>query len=454
MPNLPQNEEAERAVLAGMMKDHNCIPDVMARLDRESFLDPDTRRVFEAIVALHQRAPGGAIEPGLVRDELARTHPNGDYNECLDLIAGSLVSMGSLEYYLKIVQRTHAQRQFIVHFGDLLRQAQEQKHHDPRELLDAADVALSAMRNRLDGRQQKHTDMMTLLQEEMDRIAQRMDGKPDGTIGTGLPSLDRMLDGGVRPGELVIVAGRPGSGKTSLADTIIHHTTLMHSIPAAYFSLEMGQSQIARRLMALRSAVPVASMRRKPLPQEYAEMLGVVSDMGSKPIHVRDATLYKSALALRSEAFRLHRQHSIKLVVIDHLTLMHFPGKPERRDLEIGQITGAMKGLSKDINCPILLLCQLNRSSAYRNDKRPKLTDLRDSGNIEQDADVVIMLHREDEEHKDDAGWVKTNQADVIIAKQRDGKTGMFQLHFHGPTMGFSEISYAEDTTNDNDQFF
>jgi replicative DNA helicase len=399
--------------------------------------------LFGVVRRLYDRNRGEGIDGAIVRDELERT---GEVEaagglEHLGEILNTVPSSANAEYYADIVTRTAACRALIATCTDLIRDAYDQTEEDPRQLLEKADSALSAIRRRLDGEGNQKIDLLGMLQEEIGRIGDRMDGKPDGTISTGLLALDGKLDGGIRPGELIVVAGRPGMGKTALADTIIESTTLgANPIPAAFFSLEMGQSQISRRLLCLRSTIPVSRIRRgKVLPEEFQAFLGIANQIGHKPLYLRDSGMYRSGVALRAEAYRLHREHGVKVIVIDYLGLCHWPGKVERRDLEIGRLTGEFKTMAKDMGLPVVLLAQLNRKSQDRQDLRPRLSDLRDSGNVEQDADVVILLHREDYYHRDEEDYEPTHLAEATIAKQRDGATGTVTLHFDGTTMRFSD---------------
>jgi replicative DNA helicase len=426
-----------------MIVDPRCIGDVLAQVDRGSFFHTEHQVLFDVIYRLYNRNRAEGIDGALVCDELNRAGQMEAVGgiDYLKEIISTVPSAINAGYYAKNVADMAAFRACIVGFGDLMRRAYDQIDDDPGKLLEEADSVLSRIRRRLDGESGQKLDFLGMLQEEIERIGERMSGKPDGTISTGMFALDAKLDGGFRPGELIVPAGRPGMGKTALADTIIESAALgANPIPIAFFSLEMGQSQISRRLLCLRSGIPVSHLRRgKVMPREFQEFLGIANDMGGKPVYIHDGGMYRSGVALRTEAYRLHREHGIKLMVIDYLGLMYWPGRTERRDIEIGNITGALKSLAKDIGVPVLLLCQLNRKSQDRTDMRPRLSDLRDSGNIEQDADVVILLHREDAYHRDEQDYQRTHLAEAVIAKQRDGDTGTVILHFDETTMKFSD---------------
>ena len=430
-----------------MIQDYRCIPDVLVQLDQDSFYFPEHKVLFNTIRRLYDRNRGAGIDGALVRDELERT---GEIEaiggiEYLKQVVETVPSSASAVYYAGIVARTAAFRACIAGFTDLIRDAYEQTDEDPHNLLERTDSVLSAIRHRLDGESGQKVDLLGALQQELGRMGDRMDGKPDGTISTGLLSLDTQLDGGFRPGELIVLGARPGMGKTAMANSIVESTTLgSNPIPAAFFSLEMGQSQISRRLLSLRSNVPVSRMRRGQISKdEFQTFLGIANKIGTKPLYVRDSGLFRSGVALRTEAYRLHREHGIKLIVIDYLGLMFWPGKVERRDIEVGCITGALKSLAKDIGAPVLLLSQLSRKSQDRIDLRPRLSDLRDSGNVEQDADVVILLHREDYYHQNDDEYEPTHLTEANIAKQRDGATGTVTLRFDETTMRFSDAPNA-----------
>jgi replicative DNA helicase len=243
---------------------------------------------------------------------------------------------------------------------------------------------------------------------------------------------------------MIIIAARPSMGKTALAMNIIEHIAADQRQPCAVFSLEMSRQQLAQRMLCSRSAVDARKVQRGMLQeQELRKLQAVVAEMAKVPIWVDDSPSL-TPLELRAKARRLKSRHDIKCLMIDYMQLMDNPG-PENRQQQITEISRSIKATARELNVPIIALSQLNRASEGRDGHKPRMSDLRESGSIEQDADVVILLHREDYYKMSDADFQPDNIAELIIAKQRNGPTGTVKLTFNNRTTRFENLSAQAD---------
>ena len=279
-----------------------------------------------------------------------------------------------------------------------------------------------------------------LLQETYDKL-QSDEGMRTG-IETGFGELDEMTNG-LQPGELIIVAARPSMGKTVLALNMAEYMSATSKQPCAVFSLEMSRQQLAQRLLCSRSGVDSHKLRRNMLgPDDFGKLALTVGELSEAPLYIDD-TPGLTLLGLRAKSRRLAAKHDIKAIFVDYLQLMSAPGS-ESRQQEVSNLSRGIKALARELNVPVICLSQLNRAAEQREGHRPRMSDLRESGSIEQDADVVMMLHREDYFHRGEEDYEDTNTAEVIMAKQRNGPTGTVKLHFHGSTTRFHNLATHE----------
>jgi replicative DNA helicase len=257
-------------------------------------------------------------------------------------------------------------------------------------------------------------------------------------IHTGFVELDDML-GGMRPGQLLIVAARPSMGKTAFALDLLRHAGVMQDQPVAMFSLEMSTEELGGRMACKQAGVNNYAYQRCTLDaQAMSEVQMASVTLGEAPVHIDD-TAGISIMRLRARARRLAARHGIKLIVVDYLQLVTAPDYRQRRE-EVGAVSRGLKAIAKELGVPVVCLSQLNRQAESRDKHRPRMADLKESGDIEQDADVVMLLHREDYYHQDDPDWTPTRRGEVIVAKQRNGATGTVELAWDGPTMTFRNL--------------
>jgi replicative DNA helicase len=249
---------------------------------------------------------------------------------------------------------------------------------------------------------------------------------------------------GLQRGDLIIIAGRPSMGKTALALCIANHVAVTEGTPVGFFSMEMSREQVGNRLLCMHARVDSHKLRRNQLDtddfHQLAMAVGVLTDA---PLYLDDSP-GMSIVTLRAKARRMAAKHDIGLIVVDYLQLMGSPGSSNRQE-EVSAISRGLKALAREINVPVVCLSQLNRQSEGRTDRRPRMSDLRESGAIEQDADVIALMHREDYYNRTDEDYTPNNVAEVIIEKQRQGPTGTVKLHWHGPTTSLHNLSTSSD---------
>ncbi len=422
----PQNQDAEMALLGAMMMSRDAVAEVIpiiGRGDSGWFYLPAHQKLFEALLDIYDD-PSKAIDLVLVSDELRR-------RDLLDFIGGqeymiqlaeSFADWSNAEYYAKIVRDKGLLRDLIRCAGEIADQAYTGLD-EAREILDVAEQKIfSVTESRISG----HT---VEIREAIARLAQQLElGERD--VCTGLPTGFTALNeytGGFQPGDFVVVAGRPSMGKTALGLAMARHAALHDRKPVVFFSMEMSIDQIAQRLLCAHTGVDSQKLRRRMLnEEEIKQLLYACEEFRETPLFVDD-TPGMSVMEVRSKARRLKQRHDIQAVFVDYLQLMHSP-RAESRQVEIATISLGLKSLARELNIPVIAMAQLNRMPEGRSDKRPLISDLRESGAIEQDADVVLLIHRE-EYYKPEDESVK-NQAELKIAKQRNGPTGSLILHF------------------------
>ena len=426
---IPQSLAGEAALLGSIILEPACLAEVSQIVNVESFYRYEHRYLYEAMLRLAQREPGDSFDAVLVRDELVRMHKMEEIGgvEYLARILDSVPSAANAVYCAKLVKDKQVLRELIRAGGEICEKAYDQCE-EPAELLDQAEASIFAI-----GRREKVSsvrDIRELLPAAYNAVETRDPGKLTG-ISSGFYKLDE-LTCGFQKGDVIILAGRPSMGKTSLALNIVEDMLFNSNISVGMFSLEMGCLALAERLMISNTRLPLQKVRKGELDfRGYAQLADSVSRFAATNMWIDDVSVL-TPLSLRAKARRLKSAYKIGLIVIDYLQLMsiHEGNRYENRQQEITKISLSIKSLAMELKVPILLLSQLNRASASRSNYLPRLTDLRESGSIEQDADVVLLLHREDYYHRGERDYVNTNTADLIVAKQRNGPTGTVKLTF------------------------
>jgi len=439
---LPQSIAAEAAVLGSIIIDPPCFAEAAELLCIEAFGYYENRAIYEALLRISSRGDGKSIDAVLLRDELVTMAKMEDVGiEHLAKILDSVPSSANVMYYAKIVREKYLLRKLISACGEILDRVYEQCE-TVDELLDLAEASIFAI-----GRQNQASTMRQLselLPLAYEAIEKRDPNSLPG-LSTGFYQLDEITSG-LQNGDVIVIAARPSIGKTSLALNIIENMLLNEDVPVALFSLEMGGMQLAERMMSSLSRMQNQKVRRNHLDdKDYAELADGMGRLVPRRLWIEEASVL-TPLGIRSRARRLKAAYDIQCIVIDYLQLISAHGRHENRQQEITKISRSIKSLARELDVPVILLSQLNRAPANRSNFMPRLTDLRESGSIEQDADVVLLLHREDYYHKGRADYCNTNVADVIVAKQRNGPTGAIKLTFlpelsrfesHAVTPGF-----------------
>ena len=440
LQEFPQSIAAEAAVLGSILIEPACLADVAELICVEAFSRYENRWIYEALQRISNRGRGMSIDAVLLRDELVTMGRMNQVGvEYIGQILDSVPSAANAIYYAEIVREKYLIRRLIAACGDILNRAYDQCD-TVDELIDMAEASIFAI-----GRQSGASSVQQLnelLPLAYDAIEMRDPNNLPG-LSTGFYQLDEIMCG-LQGGDVIVIAARPSIGKTSLALNIIENLLLVEDVPVALFSLEMSGVQLAERLMCSVSRLENQKVRTNRLDEEdYAGLVESICRLGTKHLWIEETSVL-TPLSIRSRARRLKAAHDIQCIVIDYLQLISMQGRHENRQQEITRISRSIKSLAKELDVPVILLSQLNRAPAGRSNFMPRLTDLRESGSIEQDADVVLLLHREDYYHKGQADYYNTNVADVIVAKQRNGPTGAIKLTFRPELSRFESYAMAD----------
>jgi replicative DNA helicase len=425
---MPESLEAEAAVLGSMIIDNQCIGEVVERLTAESFYRPEHKIIFEAIVSLYEKNRGGVIDGVILRDELKKRETLDEVGgaEYLSRIMDSVPSAANIDYYVRIVKDKMLLREMIVSASEIINDAFDHGG-DTDEKLDEAERKIFAITDK------KVTDNAEILRDLVIRayeLIEKREGKLVTGLETGFIGLDN-LTCGLQPGEMIIIAGRPSMGKTSFALNLAEHIGVTNRQPIAVFSLEMSRQQLAERFLCSRSQIDSQLVRKGMLSTEHYHKLNeACGALYEAPVYIDDTSTL-TPLELRAKSRRLKSRHNIQAIIVDYLQLMHLGTmKVESRQQEITTISRHLKSLARELNIPVVVVSQLNRAPEGREGHRPRMSDLRESGSIEQDADVVMLLHREDYYHRGEKDYPFDNTAELIIAKQRNGPTDVVELRF------------------------
>ncbi len=435
--SMPESPEAEAAVLGSMILDRECISSIVQILKVDSFYRLEHQLIYSAILDLYEMGPDVDVDLVLLRDELKKKSHLEEVGgvDYLVKIVDSVPSSANHEYYANIVKEKQMMRELIAATSEILADAYTQSG-DIGTKLDEAEKKIFAVTEKKMVSQA--SSMKDLLVDAFHEIESRS-GKDVTGLSTGFPDLDRMTSG-LHGGEMIIIAGRPSMGKTSFAMNLAEHVGADEKCGVGIFSLEMGKVQLAERLLCSRAKIDSQLVRRGSLePEIYQELFRASGELSEAPMLIDD-TPGLTPLEIRAKARRMKASHDIKLILIDYLQLMSLGGRVDSRQQEISTISRYMKALARELDVPVIVLSQLNRAAEQREDHRPRMSDLRESGSIEQDADVVMLLHREDYYHRGEQDYEPDNKAEVIIAKQRNGPTGVVKLLWQGQYTRFEPL--------------
>lgn len=435
----PQSLEAEESLLSSILIDNATLIDILDVLSPEDFYKTTHQKIFSAVTDLFSR--GEPVDLVTLTDRLK--------------VKGELEAMGGAAYLSRLIETApfavnapHYAR--IVHEKAILRRLIEKSNRIIRECFETGkevdeviDFAESAIFEVAENKtRQAFSPLRQLIDSNIDILEERQGNKALVTgVETGFTDLDS-LTSGLQNSDLIILAARPSMGKTAFALNIARNAAIAANTAVAIFSLEMSKEQLSMRMLCSEAEVDSFRLRGGFLNDEDWERLTHAADVLSQaPIFIDDSPDV-SAMEIRTKSRRLKMEHNLGMVVIDYLQLMKGRANSERRDLEISEISRSLKALAKELSVPVVALSQLNRKLEERNDKRPKLSDLRESGALEQDADVVIFIYRDEVYNKDDAN-PERGTAEIIVAKHRNGPIGDVKLTFKGASTRFA--NYTED---------
>lgn len=435
--SLPHSEESERAVLAGALLDPELLPSVSARLTAEDFYSERHRILYRTMLSLQESGTQldlRTVQASLEQQDRLDSIGGVTYLASLDL---DLPDLSRLDAYIEIVKERSVRRRLIEACGLITRncldgglQAQEALSRAEQTILGLGEEAIQR-------------GFVQLSQIFHDTLADLEERPSKGFLGvpTGYVDLDEMTRG-LNPGNLIVIAGRPGMGKTSLALNIAEHVAIHEGQSVGLFSLEMSQEELALRILSSEVDVPFGPLRSGHLSQkQWGRVLQAIKAVSKAPLFIDDSA-NPTLLELASKSRRLKAEQGLELLIVDYLQLMQAGGRYESRTLEIAAITRGLKQLAKELRIPVIALSQLSRQPERRSgDHRPQLADLRESGSIEQDADVVIFIYR-DEMY--DPETTDRGIAELLIAKHRNGQTGTIKLVFLSDTTKFCNLARAE----------
>jgi replicative DNA helicase len=426
----PHSLQAEQAVLGGLMLDNSAWDTVADTVSEEDFYRRDHRLIFRAIAQLAEK--NNPLDAVTLSEWLEQNRLLDDVGglTALGRLAQNTPSAANIKAYAEIVRENSVMRQLIEVGNRIASSGFMPEGRDSGALLDHAEKLVFEIAEQGKRGKRGFTNIRTLLATAVDRIDMLSQQEDHITgVSTGFADLDNMT-AGLQPADLIIVAGRPSMGKTTLAVNFAENAAIKNQVPVGIFSMEMPGEHLALRMMSSLGHIDQHKIRTGKLDDDdWPRLTSAVSLLDSAPIFIDD-TPALTPVELRARARRLKREHDLGLIVIDYLQLMQGSGASrENRATEISEISRNLKALAKELNVPVIALSQLNRSLEQRTDRRPVMSDLRESGAIEQDADVIIFIYRDEVYHEDSP---HKGLAEIIIGKQRNGPIGKVTLTFRG----------------------
>jgi len=421
----PQSIEAEVCVLGSMVLHAPAVDIVVQILDKDMFYRPAHQTIYETL--LEMRNTGKPIDLVMLRDELTRRKQleNVGGLEYIVALAEGVPNAANAEFYARTVRDRALLRELIVAGTDIVREAYD-SHGEAQDVIDEAERRVFEVTNKQIGDQA--VGLKGLLEQTF-KTLEETDGQLITGLASGYGQLDE-LTAGFQKGDMIILAARPSMGKTSCLLNIAEYMAVVDKAPVAFFSLEMSREQIAHRLLASYSRFDLRKMRRGMIDAEdWTQLQLAAGDLQDAPVYIDDSAML-TIFQMRAKARRLKAQYDIQAVFLDYLQLMSYTGRADSRQQQITEISRGIKALARELNIPVIAAAQLNRGPADRPSHRPRMSDLRESGSIEQDADVVMLLHNEDYYHKGEDNYVPTGCTELIVEKQRNGPTGIVKLTF------------------------
>ena len=433
----PHDLLAEQSAIGGMLLSKDAVADVVEVVRGADYYIPKHELVFDAILNLYSH--GEPTDVIAVTDELTKT---GELSraggaEYLHTLTSLVPTAANAGYYASIVAEKAILRR-LVEAGTRIVQMGYASEGEVMDLVNNAQAEIYAVNGNTET--EDYVPLTTAVNAAIDEIeaAKGREGQMTG-VPTGFAELDSLTNG-LHPGQLIIVAARPALGKSTLALDFARAASIKHDMPSIFFSLEMGRSEIAMRLLSAESSIPLQNMRKGTVEnQDWTKIAATRGRINDAPLYIDDSP-NMTLVEIRAKCRRLKQRVGLKMVVIDYLQLMTSGKRVESRQQEVSEFSRALKLMAKELQVPVIALSQLNRGPEQRADKKPALSDLRESGSLEQDADMVILLHRESAYEKDNP---RAGEADLIVAKHRNGPTATVTVGFHGHFSRFADMPRA-----------
>lgn len=431
----PQDLEAEQSVLGSMMLSKKAIDEVAEILKGRDYYLPKHETIHNTIMELHAEGePADAITVADALQTSGKLTTIGGRDYLYSLIS-SVPTAASANYYARIVAERAILRRLVDAGTRIVQLGYATDGTEVDDIVDAAQAEVMMV-----AEDRSRSDYISLsaltdpLVQELEEI--EANGGPAKGLPTGLIDLDHLTTG-LQPGQMIIVAARPAMGKSTLAMNFLRSAAITQKQPAVIFSLEMSRSEIGMRLLAAEAGVLFGNMRRGKLSnKDWSRITASLGRLSEAPLYIDDSP-NMAMNEIRSKCRRLKQQVGLSLVVIDYLQLMTSGKKVESRQQEVSEFSRSLKLLAKELEVPVVAVAQLNRGPEQRTDKKPMIADLRESGSLEQDADVIILLHRPDYYNKED----RAGEADIIVAKHRNGETATLPVAFQGHYARFSDLA-------------
>jgi len=438
----PYSEDAEQAVLSAMLMDQDAVLRATETVDDTMFYAERHRRIFRGMIAIAER--GAVVDPLTLSEELSRrgeleASGGKDY---IGFLVDVVPTAANIDYHAQIV-REKALRRRLIEVSTLIVQEAYESQLTSFDLLDDAEAKIFQVAQART--KEGFTRIKELLWPTMERIeALQHGGKTITGVASGFSDLDDMTSG-FQPADLVIVAARPSMGKTAFVLNVAQHAAIVDQVPVAFFSLEMSKESLVQRMLTAEARIDAQRLRKGMLrDDDFPRLARAAGILSSAPVWIDDTPAI-TLLEMRSKARRLKAESGVKMVIVDYLQLMQGPSNSESRQQEVSMISRGLKALAKELSVPVIALSQLSRAPEQRTGehKRPQLSDLRESGAIEQDADLIMFLYRQEmyDGPLDKDGNSLEGKAEVIVGKQSNGPTGVVNLHFHKMYTRFENYS-------------
>ena len=431
----PQDIAAEQSVLGGMLISKDAIADVIEQIKGTDFYRPSHEAIYDVIIDLYGRGePADAITVVAEltkRGEMSRIGGAPYIHELISMVP----TAANAGYYARIVRERAVLRRLVQAGTRIVQLGYATDGGDVDDLVNNAQAEVYAVtETRTSEDYHVLGDVIGGAVDEIEAAGHRGEGMVG--VPTGFADLDRLTNG-LHPGQMIVLAARPAIGKSTLGIDIARSASIKHGLTSVVFSLEMSRNEITMRLLSAEARIHLQKMRNGSMGEEdWQKLAGTMGKISEAPLFIDDSP-NMSLMEIRAKCRRLKQKHDLKLVVIDYLQLMTSGKRVESRQQEVSEFSRALKLLAKELEVPLIAISQLNRGAEQRTDKRPAMSDLRESGSIEQDADIVILLHREDAYEKESP---RAGEADLIVAKHRNGPTDTITVAFQGHYSRFVDM--------------